>query len=279
MTDATKSLWATSPSAMNVHDCVFENHGVGETAVQLDYCGSSVKLADSTIDDCSTGVLIDNSDVTIFGNTIDANGTTGSAYGIKITNDDGTSVRGNVVSAVSVGSTSYGLHIDNADSVLQICANDVSIGDWHGVGMYFEDIDNTSTRVDSNDLTGTYNKTIGGNSKGMRFKNSAPTVRWNELYNFNDCSFYIDSGDATSPDLGDASSTDGNNATDTKPDYYIYATAQMNPPNGVMAENNWWGTASPSGAKFYTSNHSIDYQPYLTSDPNSRKESARATTR
>ena len=270
MTDAEKSLWATNPTSMNVHHCTFENHGVGKTGVRLEWCGSSVSLVDCTIEDCSTGVRIANSNVTISGNTVDVSATTGNAYGLRVTNDHGTFVRGNILSAESVGGVSYGLHIDNADSALQVCLNDVWIGDWHGVGMYFEDINNASTRIDSNDLTGTYNKTSGGNSKGMQFKNSGSTVRWNEIYNFNKASFYISTGGA--PDFGDTTTTDGNNATDTKADYYIYATKKSTPVFPIKAENNWWGTASPSGAKFYGSNYTIDYQPYLDSDPNGRRE-------
>jgi hypothetical protein len=240
--------------------------------VRLDECGGSTRLVNCTIEGCSTGARINNSSAVLTGNTIDAENSNGRAYGLRLADDVGTTIRGNSISAQPFLGTSYGIYVEGAGSAyaMTICANDVSIGDWNGSGMYFEDVDNTATRIDSNLVTGLYHKS-GGQSKGMNFKNSAPTVRWNRIYDFNMASFYVNSGDGDSPDLGDASTTDGNNATDTKATYYVYATARIHPLFGVMAENNWWGTDSPSSAKFYTSNHSIDWHPYLDSDPNESK--------
>jgi outer membrane lipoprotein-sorting protein len=268
MTDAKKSLWATNPTSMNVHDCTFENHGDGKTAVRLEWCGSGVEFVDNTIEDCSTGVRVMHSDVTISGNTVDISAMGGSVYGLRISNDYGTSVLGNTVSCGTFTAPAYGIHITNAESALQISLNEVSIGNVNGAGIHLENVTSTSTHVDYNDVTGTYSRF--GDSKGMYFENSSPIVRWNEIYNFSHSSFYISAGG--SPDLGDTATTDGNNATDTTADYSIYATMKTALPWPVMAENNWWGTSSPTGRRFYASNYTIDYQPYLDSNPNERTD-------
>ncbi|MBD3377753.1 T9SS type A sorting domain-containing protein [candidate division KSB1 bacterium] len=100
---------------------------------------------------------------------------------------------------------------------------------------------------------------VGGNGSG-RIGNKILNSN-----NKNNKIFYITGG---TPDLGNASSgDDGNNSLNVDQDtnaYYVYNLSG----NTIKAEENWWGTSSPSSSKYYGS---VDYYPYLTSNPHLSK--------
>lgn len=68
----------------------------------------------------------------------------------------------------------------------------------------------------------------------------------------------------SSPRVGQNGYPWGYNYIDSASTYNVEAAWYTN----IMAENNWWGTASPPSNKFNAvSNSSIDYYPYLASPP------------
>jgi tetratricopeptide (TPR) repeat protein len=68
----------------------------------------------------------------------------------------------------------------------------------------------------------------------------------------------------SSPRVGQNGYPWGYNYIDSASTYNVEAAWYTN----IMAENNWWGTASPPSNKFNAvSNSSVDYTPYLTSPP------------
>jgi hypothetical protein len=68
----------------------------------------------------------------------------------------------------------------------------------------------------------------------------------------------------SSPWVGQDGYPWGYNYIDSASTYFVEAAWYCN----IKAENNWWGTSSPSSSKFNAvSSSSIDYYPYLTSVP------------
>lgn len=80
----------------------------------------------------------------------------------------------------------------------------------------------------------------------------------------------------SSPRVGQNGYPWGYNYIDSASTYNVEAAWYTN----IMAENNWWGTASPPSNKFNAvSNSSIDYYPYLTNPPSlSIREPAQYTS-
>jgi hypothetical protein len=89
---------------------------------------------------------------------------------------------------------------------------------------------------------------------------AAPTIRYTTIEGFQGTG--VTAIDYSNPDLEAASCGSGGNRIFTSKsfNYYVANVTEYS----IMAENNWWGTSSPSSKKFYGN---VDYSPVCSSDP------------
>ena len=148
-----------------------------------------------------------------------------------------------------ISNCSYGIYSYNSTRP-KILNNDIS-GSTYDIYNY-----NSSPRVTDND--------ISGGTIGMYCDNSSsPELYSGDNYFHNSyVTFGVWADDGSNPHLGDASCMiNGNNS-------FVYSMVDVAHVHAgtncaIPAENNWWGTSSPSGI----ASGSVDWNPYLTSMP------------
>jgi hypothetical protein len=263
-----KSLWAIAPDLLNVHDSQFLQYCVA--GVHLQNCGPGTRLADCAIGCVAdVGIRADSCHTEITGNTIEDV----TKYGIRVSDDLGSVISGNdITTEGKLGDESKGIYVAYADSGVTVYGNQVRVKDLSGcgTGLSFYSVPHEPTQVEGNSVEALEAGQLS--SKGMRLYKTNASVRWNQVYGFTQ-SFHVEGEAGLMPDLGDAGGTDGDNATDADPTYYVYAVSppSQGPPE-LMAQMNWWGTDDPVGRKFYGSGVTVVWEPCLESDPYGRGE-------
>ncbi|MBD3347923.1 MAG: T9SS type A sorting domain-containing protein [Candidatus Eisenbacteria bacterium] len=245
---------AVAPETLSIVGCEFEENSVLGISCAGDSGRSCVELLDNTVSSSITGIGLSICDARVEGNTIEDCTT----YGMTSYYDEGSQIIGNVVRASSPGLVDplAGLYVYGSKGDLLIQDNEITdipdCGIWYGHSGYGDQgmIDG-NTIVDNQIFTG---------STGMYFDEGCPTVRWNTIDGKKNA-FWVESGMSAKPDLGNASTTDGNNSVDAS-DAKWAVYVRFGPV--VKAENNWWGTYRPSGKKF---SPLADWQPYLQNPP------------
>jgi hypothetical protein len=263
---AYKSVWARSPSGLDLTTSALLNQGV--YAVQLDTCDSNTRVQDSRISSAGTGIWASYSDVDFTNLTIVG----AKQYGIKLEHDKGSTIANDTIHIADVNPEAdlSGIYIAYTDSAVVVRRTAIDTDDAEARGISTYNLTTASASIDSNRLYGTIGSS-GDPSKGMRFQASNPVVRWNRLTDYK-WSFEVVRSPGYIPDLGDTNTSDGNNCTytaDSLVAYYVYTGLAMGNPGHVRAQNNWWGFASADSSdssKFWMPTE-IDWIPYLTSDP------------
>jgi hypothetical protein len=302
---AIEGITIFGDSTVSLNNCsVYANQGAG---ILMD--GGGLRLyVDSTMVTGNTYGLKKigpgSSDIIMYRSSIDSNSTVGiyiedaarlelRKSDIKCNPDYGAyleEVTGIIDSCDFYGNDTYGLYIlgglASLDSLL-ITNNFVRLNDffpWTGVqyGVYFEDVSGL-TRMSGNEIHHYY-------QGGVCFDASIVLMEDNDIYenDFNGVFFTnLSSGAHVSGNVFE------NNQIGVKTDvgcYPIlgdgliagYNTLQLNSQYEMMAswldiydvkaENNYWGASKPPKQKIYGP---VDYNPWLTYDPNKRESETR----
>lgn len=195
------------------------------------------------------GIIINSGADAVIKNAIIEN----AWYGIYINEDD---VQ---VENCFIHDCEYGIYLYNTDSFTGDVwiKNNSSYNNEFGIVMY-----GSSPYLLGNNCYGNY---IGVGCADY----SSPYlgysgVNGNNNFHNNDIGLYCyNSSDAF---LGRSTCTvsGGNNKLENNNDYEVYSHTNCT----ILAENNWWGSSSPSAGQFImTSGSTIDYDPWLTSSP------------
>ncbi|MCK4513565.1 right-handed parallel beta-helix repeat-containing protein, partial [bacterium] len=261
---AEKSLWAMSPLALDVRDSRFLSQEM--IGIHLEGCTTSAALVDCVVDGASVGIRADSCAATIEGDTLRGI----SQCGIRLFDDRGSSVDGNEISVAFEGSQGAvrGIYCSNrfGTATISISNNTIAIDDPAGEGVCVYAVPAASPSLDGNEITGAGGDT--GSSKGIRLVKTPAVARGNRLSDFR-YHFYVETETGQIPDLGDTTDP-GGNATDDNALYNVYAWAQP-PVDPLPAQLNWWGTDHPTARKFVGAGISIEWEPFLDEDPNSRE--------
>lgn len=170
----------------------------------------------------------------------------------------------------------YGIYADNAVYTItdgQFIDNNVGLWDENSA-LYDVEISYSTFQDNSFGVYTNYSYPLisecnfSSNAIGLFCWSASPYLGYAGSYGnntFSNNTRHIGAAQNANPFLGRNTCTlqGGNNSLNTSTDYYIYATGNCT----IMAENNWWGASSPVTSKFYMSSSTIDYVPYLTSQP------------
>jgi len=183
------------------------------------------------------------------------------SYGIRIngtntSNDESYLIADTITYTSGENNTQYGIYVKNNDYItVDLCV--VNYHNQGGLKLENSDAEVLRSTFESIDNYGLY--TLNGGT---------PVVRY--------CTFdTLDIGAKavlpSIPDLGDTSTTDGDNSFLCCRDYFVHFSGLQGGVqfDSLFAQMNWWGSSSPSTRKFYHSppNIVIVYSPYRTSAP------------
>ncbi len=224
--------------------------------ISIDPSTYQSSIENSTIQDCYNGIVVEygskDADLTISNNTIENN----THYGISIANSSyGMNSEPTISGNTITGCDSHGIYAYDIGSLASITGNTINYNSsGAGIAMYY-----SSPHVTGNDIDNNYTG-IGCGST------SSPDIDNNKIHN-NYRGVYSIGSD---PFLGrEVPSIDGGNNSITG---NTFRDLQAESNSTIMAEHNWWGSAdTPDVNKIVAlTGSTIDYDPWLPSDPNSK---------
>jgi len=260
--DVFTGISAQLSDFIRIRDCRIDNClGMGVK------CTAQSALVDvlvrgNEISDAEVGVCLVSCAATVDSNTI----SDCESYGIRLLYDRESDVVGNVVTFPESPAVSpfAGISVDGTQNrkreVLEISGNTIVNAGTSGITIEGQD-SFSGVEITGNTISNTQSLTT---TKGMYFDMCEPVVRDNEIDLVYDA-FWIESPSSTGdgPDLGVAGGDEGGNSVDgTGLRHGVRADPSCS--KTIMAEGNWWGTATPDSTLF---DGLVDWDPYLTTDP------------
>ncbi len=257
------AIAAKDPDSLAVERCTLTHSGVIGVRCFGDGGDSGVRLRRNVIEHGQIGVELHSCAAQVDSNTIRYT----KSYGVKVYEDRGTDLEWNTLKE-PVGFSSFsGIYAQGSLNTLRIVGN--SIWDIHTKGIIHELWASGVDEIRDNDIEGDIDSPC---VKGMYFYDSNARVRGNTIDQVR-IPFWVEIVGGATPDLGDASVSDGNNSTYDLRRIQYYVKVIDGPRSTVKAENNYWGT-SDSLAIQSKMVGSVDWSPFLSEDPNEGRDSS-----
>jgi len=138
-------------------------------------------------------------------------------------------------------------------------------GDYRGIFLGVSGGSTINATINSNTLTGR------NSSTGTAFHSTSYDTSSNIITNFYNNTFQNAYYGVHLDDNVTGDEADFGGGLLGSPGYNRFINCstdiEINTSSEIKAENNWWGSATPSPTFDITGGGSIDYEPYLTSDP------------
>lgn len=215
------------------------------------YSGSSGTIDYATINNATYGVYVSGATPVIKNSNFSDN-----SYGLYINNSYSFSWTVNsILNNTFEDNSSYGVYLYNSSPTLK---GNYFTGNGNALALVI----GCNPLITNNDISSNTYYGLGcfsSSSPVMYYHHMRSTGGYNEIRNNGNPEIKITG--SSNPLLGNSMYNGNNSIVDASGTLILNQTT-----NTISAENNWWGSSSGPSAGQFTG--SVDYNPYLTSDPN-----------